>query len=382
MAGLKILWFNWRCIKHPLAGGAEVYTHEVTRRLVQMGFEVVLVTSKPKGLPANEWIDGYKIVRGGSRLTVYRKAQILYSKLKENGWIPDVVVDEVNTIPFMTPLYSNEPIVMLIHQLCRDCWSHAVHPLIQPLGWFAEKIMHKPYIKASQSGKLKAIITVSESTVRDLLELGYPDRTIRIVHNGVDWDYYKDCLNNNDEGRGNTVLYFGRITRYKRIEDLLMAWKIVQSRRQDVNLVIAGRPDPKYLNRLKRLASKLSLERITFKLNVPRKEKKRLLASAKVLVYTSTREGWGQTVLEAAACKTPAIAQDVPGLRDSVKNNKTGLIVPPRDPRSLAEAILDLLENEEYRLILAENAYKYAKNFTWDNTAESFAEVLKGITNA
>jgi glycosyltransferase involved in cell wall biosynthesis len=106
-----------------------------------------------------------------------------------------------------------------------------------------------------------------------------------------------------------------------------------------------------------------------------------MLVSAKVLVYTSTREGWGQTVLEAAACKTPTIAQDVPGLRGAIKNNKTGLIVPPRDPQSLAKAILDLIGDEEYRLMLAENAYSYAKNFTWDNTAEKFAEVLKQVVN-
>jgi glycosyltransferase involved in cell wall biosynthesis len=163
---------------------------------------------------------------------------------------------------------------MLIHQLCRDCWSQAVHPLIQPLGWFAEKIMHKPYIKASQSGKLGAVVTASKSTLRDLLELGYSDHAIRIIYNGVDWDFYKDCLTSNSGEKRSMVLYFGRITRYKRIEDLLMAWKIVQSHRQDINLVIAGRPDPKYLNRLKRLASKLSLERITFKLNVPKKIKR------------------------------------------------------------------------------------------------------------
>ena len=57
-------------------------------------------------------------------------------------------------------------------------------------------------------------------------------------------------------------------------------------------------------------------------------------------------------------------------------------LVPPRDPRNLAKAILNLLGNEEYRLILAEDAYNYAKNFTWDNTATKFAEVLKRIADA
>ena len=293
---LKILWFNWRCIKHPLAGGAEVYTHEVAKRLARQGHEVVLVTSRPEGLPREEVIDGYKVIRAGGRYTVYLHARRIYQRLRESGWRPDVVVDEVNTVPFFTPKYVKEPVAMLIHQLCKDCWKYAVSPLAQPLGWRLEKAFHGIYTKAAREGKLGAVITVSQSTKQDLIELGYPEELIHIVYNGLDWDFYGDCAQLAD-GKDELVAYVGRITPYKRLEDLLKAWRIVEQESRDAALVVAGRPEPRYLERLTQLAKKLSLRQVEFRVNISQHEKKELLARARMLAYPSTREGWGQGVL-------------------------------------------------------------------------------------
>lgn len=101
-----------------------------------------------------------------------------------------MVVDEVNTIPFMTPLYADEPIVEVIHQLCKDSWTAALHPLAQPPGWLLERLLHRVYAGAARRGRVRAVVTVSESTRRDLLDLGYPKEAIHIVPNGLDWGFY------------------------------------------------------------------------------------------------------------------------------------------------------------------------------------------------
>lgn len=150
MESLRILWYNWRCIKHPFAGEAEVYTHEIAKRLAKQGHEVVLVTSRPRNLPREETVDGYKVIRDGNKYTVYLKARKVYRELEEANWRPDIVIDEVNTIPFLTPKYVNELIIMLIHQLCKECWTYAIHPLIQPIGWWLEKRLHKTYIESQE----------------------------------------------------------------------------------------------------------------------------------------------------------------------------------------------------------------------------------------
>ena len=360
-----------------MAGGAEVYTHEISRRLVRMGNEVILVTSRPEGLPEEEVIDGYKVIRSGNRYTVYLNVRKVYRRLKEEGFKPDVIIDEVNTIPFMTPKFAEEPIIMLIHQLCRDCWRYAISPLIQPLGWLLERRLHRAYIREAK-GKLKAIITVSNSTKLDLIELGYPEEIIQIVPNGINWELYKNCYKISDE-KDETVSYLGRITPYKRLEDLIRAWNIVEKEDKEAELVIAGRPDPKYIKRLKGLSERLELKRVNFKVRISEGEKLRILAKSKALIYTSIREGWGQTVVEAAACKTPTIAYNVPGLRDSVKHMETGILVEPENIKELSEAIIRLLRDEGLRKKLSEKAFNYSKTFSWESSARMFYEVLKDM---
>ena len=378
MESLKILWFNWRCIKHPLAGGAEVYTHEIARRLAKLGYEIILVTSKPRNLPREENIDGYKVIRAGNKYTVYLKARNIYHEIKEGGWKPDIVIDEVNTIPFLTPKYVKEHITMLIHQLCKDCWKYAIHPFIQPIGWWLERKLHKVYINNVGNGNLKSIITVSPSTKSDLMNLGYPENKIHIVYNGLDWDFYKNCIEI-CEDKDDLAVYIGRITPYKRLEDLIKAWKIVEKQHDEAKLVIAGRADKKYLKKLKKISRKLDLKNVEFKTNISRYEKKVLLSGAKVLVYTSVREGWGQTVLEAAAYKVPTIACSVPGLRDSIKHMETGILIEPGNIEHLAKAVTHLLTDHDLRDRLAENAYRHAQQYSWDKTAKNFLEVLNGV---
>ena len=378
METLRILWYNWRCIKHPLAGGAEVYTHEIARRLAKIGHEVVLVTSRPRSLPKEEVIDGYKVNRIGNRYTVYLRAKKVYQELREQEWRPDIVIDEVNTIPFLTPRYVEEPIAMLIHQLCKECWSYAIHPLVQPLGWWLERKLHKIYIESARKGKLRTVITVSPSTKQDLAELGYPNELIYVVYNGLDWDFYKDCVDLCRD-KEDLVVYVGRITPYKKLEDLVKAWRIVEQEHSNAELVIAGRAEPKYLRKLVELTKKLNLKKVRFRMNIPQQEKKLLLAKAKMLVYTSSREGWGQTIMEAAACKTPAIAYRVPGLRDSVKDMETGILVELGNIEELAKAVTWLLVDEALRSKLGENAYRYAQQFSWDKVAESFLKTIEGV---
>lgn len=362
---------NWRCIRHPLAGGAEVYTHEIAKRLARQGHEIILITSRPKGLPEQEVIDGYKVIRTGGKYTVYLKAKKIYKELKENGWKPDIIIDEVNTIPFMTPLYTEESVVMLIHQLCRECWKYAVHPLAYPLGWWLEKTLHKPYIKAAKQGKVKAVITVSESTKKDLIMLGYPEEKIHIVPNGINPEKYLACKEYSRD-KQDLIVYIGRITPYKRIEDILQAWKQVEQKYPTAKLVIAGRPDKKYLEKLKKQARKLGLKRVEFKTNITHHQKLELLGHAKALIYTSIREGWGQTIMEAALCNTPTIAYNIPGLKDAINHLQTGTLIPPGKTTLLAKTILKTLNTTLDPLDLEETIQEY----TWDNSTKLFIETI------
>ena len=95
---MKILWLTWKDRKNPLAGGAEVVNEELAKRLVADGNEVVFLVGGYEGAPSEEIKDGFKIIRVGGRWSVYFKTYQYYKK-NLRSW-PDLVIDEVNTVPF------------------------------------------------------------------------------------------------------------------------------------------------------------------------------------------------------------------------------------------------------------------------------------------
>ena len=122
---LRLLMLSWRYLGHPSAGGAEVLTHEVLRRLVERGHEATSFSGSFAGAPEGDERDGVRLIRRGGQASVHLMAwRWLRRRLTEF----DVVVDQINTIPFMTPLYvpSNRR-MFLINQLAREYWWRETH---------------------------------------------------------------------------------------------------------------------------------------------------------------------------------------------------------------------------------------------------------------
>jgi glycosyltransferase involved in cell wall biosynthesis len=106
-------------------------------------------------------------------------------------------------------------------------------------------------------------------------------------------------------------------------------------------------------------------------------EKFDLLTRAHIIIVPGVREGWGLVVTEANATGTPAVAYDVAGLKDSVRNNVTGVLVPFGDIERLSEEIIILLENDGLRKNLASKALEWSRHFSWDHTAREFMNIIK-----
>jgi len=364
METLKIAWFNWKCIKNPEAGGAEVFTHEVARRLTKMGHEISLITSQSKDLPPKEVINGYKVLRSGNRFTVYIKARKIYNRYFKGK--VDVVIDEINTIPFFTVTYVKEPIVVLIHQLAREFWLYELKPPISWIGYFIEPY----YLRLYRS---KPTITVSKSTKGDLETLGFK-RTF-IVPEGLS---LKPIDKIPEKEEKPTIIFLGRLRRVKRPDHALKAFIHVKKEIPKSKLWIVG--DGPLKKALKKLVKKYGLENdVIFYGKVSEKEKIKLLRRAHVLVFPGIREGWGLVVTEANSQGTPAVAYDVPGLRDSIKHMNTGILVPKDDIKALAKSLILILQHEDLRKKLTKNALEWAKNFNWDKTAMEFSRILKQI---
>jgi glycosyltransferase involved in cell wall biosynthesis len=362
---MKILWFNHRDPKHPEAGGAEVRIREVGKRLVRMGCSVRVVCERWAGSEAVEFFDGVEVVRVAGRYGLHFKVPFL---LNGDGDF-DVVVDDVaHAVPWFSSLFTRKPVVGQIHHLHGSVLGLELPAYSAGLVALGERSLKYFY---------RVFVAVSASTKRGLIEgFGIPGDRVFVIPNGVDFGLYRAVC-----GKFSvpTVLWVGRVKRYKRVDHVLRAFRIVKKRVPEARLVIVG--DGDYLPFLKRLAEWLGLDDVVFVGRVSEEEKVRFMSGAWVVVCASVVEGWGLTVTEAAACGTPCVGYDVDGLRDSVVDGFTGFLAGSGDVGDLAGKIVRVLEDEVLRRRLSRNALEHAKKFSWDKTAEEFMKVLEWSVN-
>lgn len=363
---MKILIFNWRDIKNPLAGGAERLTHELARRWVNKGHKVTLFSSAFSGYKKEEIIDGVKIIRAGNRLTVYYQAFRYYKKYFQGQY--DIVVDEINTIPFFTPLYVREPLLAHINQLAREVWFHEIPFPLSLLGFLIEPWCLKIYRNIP-------VITISQSSKEDLLNSGFSKTNIQIIPMGMDLQIKR----RENKEKEPTIIWVNRVIKSKRLEHALKAFEYVKRKIPNAKLWIVGPLSQSYRNRLQNLVRKLRLKDVVFYNFVEERKKQELIQRAHLIVSTSVREGWGLTITEANALGTPAVVYDVAGLRDSTKNNETGLVCEENTPQVLAGNIIKLLGNSSLYQRLQEGAYRWGKEFTWDKSAQKAIEIIEKL---
>lgn len=308
---------NWRDIKNPAAGGAELFTHEVSKRLAKRGYEITIFSSAFEGCLRKEVIENVEIIRNGGRFSVYRKAKNFYFKHRNEF---DLVIDEINTRPFLTPKYvKGNTIVALIHQLAREYWLYETPFPICYIGYyFFEKHWLSKYMDIPT-------MTVSESTKTDLVKLGFTK--VYIITQGLS---AKPLIRVPEKTERPTILFVGRLKKVKFPDHAIKAFKIVMQKVPNAQLWISG--DGYLREKLERNSCK----EITFFGKVADDFKLELMKKAHLIVVPSIREGWGLVVTEANACGTPAVAYDVPGLRDAIKNMETGILVPFNDILRLA----------------------------------------------
>jgi glycosyltransferase involved in cell wall biosynthesis len=309
-----------------------------------------------------------RIVRAGRQWTVHWSAFRRYRGRLSTYF--DVVIDEVNTIPFFTPLWSDIPSVMFIHQLAREVWWYESAFPLSAIGFIAEPIYLRLY-------RGVPVLTVSESTRSDLRRLGL-EGTITIIPEGVE----PIKAHGSASVAGPIFLYVGRLAPSKRIHHVVKAFALFRREMGIGHLDLIGTGPKRYQNSLVRLAQKLGMDDcIEFRGRVSNSDKHRLMAGATALLMASVREGWGLVVTEANACGTPAIVYDVPGLRDSVRNGSTGLVVRP-DPRALCDAMKLLVTQPDLRAQLAAEALRWSGTLSIESMASLVAKALEASAPA
>jgi glycosyltransferase involved in cell wall biosynthesis len=366
---VNILALNWQDLTNPMSGGAEVHLEELLYRFVKKGHDVTLFCSGYKGCLPEETIEGVRIIRRGNRYNFNLIAPWELRCLVKRGNF-DCMLEDINKIPFYTPLYLKIPTVVLIPHLFSTTVFQEVNFLMGLYVYLWERPLTAFY-------KHKRFNVPSDSTRDDLIGRGIPKDNIWITHCGVDSSSYTYDPNISKYEKP-TILYLGRIKKYKSIDHLIIAFNKILKVMPEVRLKIVGAGD--YLPKLKFLAATLNItDKIDFPGFVSHEEKVDIMRRSHVAVYPSPKEGWGLTNIEANACGTCAIAANSPGLRDSVSDNKTGFLYEYGNIDQLVEKIMTVLTDSEIRQRFENGGREWAARFSWDDAADQFLVELEKV---
>jgi glycosyltransferase involved in cell wall biosynthesis len=365
---VRILVVNWQDRENPLAGGAEIHLHEIFGRLAASGHHVTLLCGGWPDCPPRATLDGIDVHRVGTRHTFPFFARSYYRRhLRESA---DILVEDVNKVPLYTPRWGARRCIALVpHLFGGTAFQELPAPLAAAV-WIAERPLGLVY-------RTIPFEAISESTRDDLAARGIPRDSIAVIYPGIDTQGYTP----NEAERSPTPVfaYLGRLKRYKGVHLVIRAFAACDS--PDAVLEIAGAGD--YRPALEELARSLDLgERVRFLGRISESEKLSLLRRAWALAFASPKEGWGITNLEAAACATPVVASNSPGIRESVRHGETGYLVPHGDVAAMGAALHTLAESRALVTDLGIRARAFATSFTWERAARETAQHLEQVSRA
>jgi glycosyltransferase involved in cell wall biosynthesis len=365
LPGVVIL--NWRDRRNPEGGGSELYAEEVAAALAHRGHPVTIFCAAHDAAPPDETtVDGVRIVRRGTKLTVYFQAawHHLRGRFGDHG----VVVDVQNGLPFLARIYARRPVVVLVHHVHREQWHVVLGRAMASFGWWVESWLSPRVHRRCR------YVTVSEVSKAELAELGVDPARITVVHNGT------PSLTGPPVPRTPhpSLLVLGRLVPHKRVEFALQALAALSAEHPGLTLTVAGRGW--WLDPLRAEAERLGVaDRVTFAGFVDEPTKHRLLASSWLHLVPSLKEGWGLSVIEAAAHGTPSVAfADAGGVAESIVDGGTGVLAGDADDFTRHAGML--LRDDVARARMGGAARRHAADFTWQQTAERFAAVLDDVT--
>lgn len=371
---MKILVVNYRDRMHPAAGGAEKHLHRIFGKIVEMGHTVVLFTTSFPGAKEREVVDGIQVVRKGGDL-MFQLTVALNLKKLDREFDFDVVVEDLNKLPVFAHWFVHKPLLVQMHHLWRkSIFAEAVFPVAFGV-WFFERII--PFFYRTQP-----FVVVSPSTKKELAEIGVDESRISVIYNGSEKPKIESAGSSENAANLATnaaepyFIWLSRVHRYKGIWTALEAFEKFSKSHPEVKLFVVG-DGPL----LKKLPSWLKAHGLDGKVEltgyVSAARKYELLSSSLALLQTSYKEGWGLTVMEAAQLCKMTIASDVPGLRDSVRDGKTGILFPSGDAAACASAMEKVYSDAELRASLGQNAKRYAESFCWEKSARETLELLE-----
>ncbi|MGH9045611.1 MAG: glycosyltransferase family 4 protein [Acidimicrobiales bacterium] len=353
----------WRDLDDPEAGGSELSADRVMQRWAKAGLDVRMWTSRVDGAAEIVRRRGYTVNRRKGRYAVF--PAIALNGLSGRIGTGDALLEIWNGMPFFSPLWARCPHVVLIHHVHAEMWKMVLGGRLGDLGNFVEATVAPPIYRR------QSIITVSESSKQDIVErLRFDPGHIHVVPPGLDPSFSPG----REKHPRPLIVAVGRLVPIKRFDWFIEAAVKLRADYPDMLAVVVGegyeRPKLEAQIRDAGAESWLSLSG-----RLSDEDLIKLYRRAWLVISTSSHEGWGMTITEAAACGTPAVATRITGHRDAIVDGVSGVLA--NTVEDIATAALRVLGDDEYRHRLEAGAVRIASHYTWDRTALERFRVLE-----
>ena len=314
-AGLRrVAILAWRDIDDPEAGGSELHAHEVATRWATAGIDVVVRTSSVAGRAVLVEREGYRVVRRSGRYAVFVTGPM---ELTAGRLGPlDGLVEVWNGMPFLSPLWCRLPRVVFLHHVHGEMWPMTLPSPLAEAGNLLESRLAPPLYRRSR------IVTLSESSREEIVRLpGVRADHVSVVPPGIGRCYSPG----GSRADRPLVVAVGRLVPVKNFRRLIEILAHVHERIPSLETVIVGEGSER--SSLEARLRELGADGyVSLPGRVGPDELVDLYRRAWVVASTSTREGWGLTVSEAAACETTAVATRIPGHVDAIDHGITGML--------------------------------------------------------
>ena len=364
----------------PDSGGIGYFVYNLSKKLIERGHEVAIITRGPKGRSMQELVEGIEVFRvsffpvypfhiwvhGAFIKTLFKSFESKFDLVHMHSPLVPIIK---TSLPIMTTVHTPSKIDAKYHEII-DFSS------------FAERMQATilyPFYESTLFSKSKCVTAVSFSVAKELRTYGLDIDRIAVIRNGVDEKTFTPI--NKGKPDQKYVLYTGRLWARKGLFDLLDCAEQVFLINSDIKFVIVG-TGPFFSKIENEIQKRGLIGKVMLLGRVPRVKLIQLYQNATVQVVPSHYEGLPTVLLEAMSCGLPVVATNVGGNSDVISSGKNGFLVPPKTPQALAKAILKLLDDEKLRKEIGDAARKTIEmSYTWDKIADNILKCYENMLN-